>query len=283
MDKNIPKFDLPVDFIIADHYTGEEISRYKGYPYKLEAGVFILITRGTAQVSINLKEYSLKEYDFITLIPENLIQIHEISPDIHMYVTGFSSKLISNISLINTIHTLLPVITDNPVIGLSPTGVPPFENIYKAFIDAYKPEENKEIIVKTIISLMAQGIYEIYKKKFYELQTIKPKREQEIYKEFVQLVMDNYKAEHGVNFYAEKLRITLPHFSTSIRKASGRKPLEIISSFIILDAKTQLKTTNIPIKNIAMSLGFGNLSFFNKYFKRYTGMTPNGYREQRSL
>ena len=35
---------------------------------------------------------------------------------------------------------------------------------------------------------------------------------------------------------------------------------------------------NEPVKNIALSLGFNNISFFNKFFKQHTGVTPQEYR-----
>ena len=44
------------------------------------------------------------------------------------------------------------------------------------------------------------------------------------------------------------------------------------------DAKAQLKITNLQVKEIAMSLGFENLAFFNRFFKTHTGMTPKSYR-----
>ena len=44
--------------------------------------------------------------------------------------------------------------------------------------------------------------------------------------------------------------------------------------------KTQLKTTRLPVKEIAFSLGFNNHSFFNKYFRKQVKMTPLEYREK---
>ena len=74
--------------------------------------------------------------------------------------------------------------------------------------------------------------------------------------------------------------ITLPHFCSKIKNATGQTALEIISGVIIMDAKAQLKSTNLPIKDISISLGFNNPSFFNKYFKQHVGMTPQEYRNE---
>ena len=49
-------------------------------------------------------------------------------------------------------------------------------------------------------------------------------------------------------------------------------------AIVLMDIKAQLKSTELPIKEIAFSLGFNNMSFFNRYFKRHTGMTPQEYR-----
>ena len=56
------------------------------------------------------------------------------------------------------------------------------------------------------------------------------------------------------------------------------RPVDIISSMVIMDAKSQLKSSQLSIQNISDSLNFANVSFFGKYFKRYVGMSPLEYR-----
>ena len=55
-------------------------------------------------------------------------------------------------------------------------------------------------------------------------------------------------------------------------------PQEIIMNMIIMDAKTQLKGTPTPVSKIALSLGFPTPTTFTRYFRTYTGMTPQEYR-----
>ena len=86
--------------------------------------------------------------------------------------------------------------------------------------------------------------------------------------------MHNYMKERNVSFYADKLSITAAHLSTTIKETTGRTCTEIISAMVIMDAKNQLRSTDIPIYQIADSLNFSNVSFFGKYFKRYVGMGP---------
>ena len=124
--------------------------------------------------------------------------------------------------------------------------------------------ENKEII-RSVLAIFLQGTKELYKR--YGKKLDEPlRREQELYRQFIQLLMAHYTKEHEVAFYAEKCGVTAAHFSSAIRRASGYSPLAIITEIIIMNAKAQLKTTRLPVKEIAFSLGFNNHSFFNKYF-----------------
>ena len=63
-----------------------------------------------------------------------------------------------------------------------------------------------------------------------------------------------------------------------VKDVTGRTCTDIISSMVIMDAKSQLKLTDASIQEISDALNFANISFFGKYFKRYVGMSPLEYR-----
>ena len=96
--------------------------------------------------------------------------------------------------------------------------------------------------------------------------------------EFLQLAFENYREEHKISFYAHEVNLTLSHFCNVISKTTGMTPQEIIMNMIIMDAKTQLKGTQAPVSKIALSLGFPTPTTFTRYFRTYTGMTPQEYR-----
>ncbi|MCS3135054.1 helix-turn-helix domain-containing protein [Phocaeicola vulgatus] len=60
---------------------------------------------------------------------------------------------------------------------------------------------------------------------------------------------------------------------------TGKTVTDIIAKLVITDAEAKLKSTDFTIQEIAYSLNFPDISFFGKYFKRYTGMSPKQYRE----
>ena len=222
---------------------------------------------------------NISENDLITLPPNCILEVHTFSSDIQIYYAGFSSHFIESINLMKATQHLLPVIMENPIVALSPLQACSYKMFYESSILSYaslRTRENKEI-VKAVLTMFIQGATEIYKLQnnwYLSSQS----RKYEIYQEFLKLVMKHYTIHHGTSFYADELGLSLPHFCSTIKKAAGNTPLEVIASVILMEAKSRLKSTDEPVKNIALSLGFNNISFFNKFFKQHTGITPQEYR-----
>lgn len=279
MEKDIPRYNLQVDYLVGEGFE-KNLREYIHRPCKMESGLFILCMKGTMRVTINANDYNIGTNDLITLPPNYFMEIHECSSDIHIYYAGFSSQFIENINLIKSTEHLLPVIIENPVVALSPTDARSYELFYLSSIFSYASpisKTNKEI-VKAVFTMFIQGATEIYKmRNNWDLHS--HTRKYEVYQDFMKLVMKYYTVQHSAAFYANQLGLSLPHFCSTIKKATGNTPLEVIASVILMEAKARLKFTEDPVKNIALALGFGNLSFFNKFFKKHVGVTPHEYRD----
>ena len=103
-------------------------------------------------------------------------------------------------------------------------------------------------------------------------------RNEILFKELMQLIVTHYKTERSVGFYAGKLCLTDKYLTRIIREVSGKTISEWIKTTLIFDAKSQLKYTRKTIQEISNDLNFPNPSFFGKFFKQHTGMTPKAYR-----
>jgi AraC-like DNA-binding protein len=82
--------------------------------------------------------------------------------------------------------------------------------------------------------------------------------------------------------YADQLCLTPKYFSKVIKDNSGASASEWIDNYVILETKALLKSTNMTILQISDELNFPSQSFFGKYFKRVTGMSPKSYRENKA-
>ncbi len=96
---------------------------------------------------------------------------------------------------------------------------------------------------------------------------------------FLTLVKAHYKEHRDVEHYANLLHMTAKYMSTLVKSASGKSALQWIEEYVILDAKMQLASSLNSVQQIAYDLNFPTQSFFGRYFKRATGMSPSAYRK----
>lgn len=103
-------------------------------------------------------------------------------------------------------------------------------------------------------------------------------RRDEVFEQFIHLVRDHYKAQRSVTFYADKLCLTPKHLSNVVKGLTGKSAGAWIDDYVILEAKALLKSTTLTILQVSEALNFANQSFFGKYFKQHTGVSPTQYR-----
>lgn len=86
-------------------------------------------------------------------------------------------------------------------------------------------------------------------------------------------------SERQIKFYADKLCLDPKYASQLIKQASGRMAGDWIQDRVILEAKLLLLDGNHNVQQVADALNFTSQSFFGKYFKNATGMSPKAYKE----
>lgn len=280
MDNDIPKIDLPEDWVIGSlsHSDIGLLSLYANYPCRMKAEIFVLCMEGEIEASVNLNRIRVKPNSFITILPGSIFQIHQIEGNFQIFFIGFSSQFISGTNIIKSVMDSLYTIKENPVINLKEEAAQLFKDYFSLLIKVYQFFGNKmnNEILNHLLSGILMGVGAMYKDKTYN--KIGLSKAEQINKKFGQLVMQNYTTQRSVAWYAKKLSITPAHLSTIIKQTTGKTCNEIITTMVIMDAKAQLKSTDLSIHDIAYSLNFTNMSFFGKYFKRYAGVGPLEYR-----
>ena len=281
MDNTIPKFDLPENWLAGTDISKELLGLYKNYPVRLKCEIMALCMDGEIEASVNLNHITVNKNDIITLMPGSIFQINDLNGDLKIYFVGFSSKYVENNDkakiLLDAIYSTL----GKPKISLSDKGAMMTEKYFKLLIDIYEmsDEKLKLEIADNIFADTHKGISLIYKKKT-DNENITSSKSEQLCKAFTQLVMQHYKDNRNVAWYAEKLGITHAHLCSIVKQSTGKTCADIISSMVIMDAKSQLKSTHQSIQVISDSLNFANMSFFGKYFKRHVGMSPLEYRNK---
>jgi AraC-like DNA-binding protein len=94
------------------------------------------------------------------------------------------------------------------------------------------------------------------------------------------LIDKHYTMQKDLSFYAEKLSITKKRLSEICKKEIGRTASSLISERIVMESKRLLKYTDKTISEIAFELNYSDPSYFVKFFKKSTNLTPGEYRGQ---
>ena len=91
MEKELPKIDLPEDWVVGTDINKDLLGLYTNYPVRLKCEMFVLCVEGTVEASVNLNHITVKANDFVTLMPGSIFQINSIEGNLNIYFLGFSS------------------------------------------------------------------------------------------------------------------------------------------------------------------------------------------------
>jgi AraC-like DNA-binding protein len=250
-------------------------------PVRADGWFFMLCVAGECTFHINGTAHKVKASDMVCLLPKALFQLIQCSEDCRLFAMGFHNRIISTTSFITSSMTHLGVLAQNPVVHLRPE----WQELY---VDHFKLLEKTahmtdfhlipEVANHMMLSIL-QGLIHIHQSTSDEL-TLPSGRSEQIIRELIQLIMLHYTETRSVTFYAKQMNLTPQHLSTTVTRVTGRTVTDIIARIVVNDAQNKLKSTHMSIQDIAASLNFQDLSFFGKYFKRYTGMSPKHYREK---
>ena len=98
--------------------------------------------------------------------------------------------------------------------------------------------------------------------------------------EIMNYVQANY-IDITLDDLAEKFFLSKPYLSKYIREKSGMTFGDLVKKIRMKKAKALLKSSNMTVENIAMSVGYQNVEHFNRLFKKAYDMTPMQFRNQK--
>ena len=209
--------------------------------------------------------------------PENILHIVNKSDDFSARIMMFNPDFIRDIKI--ELKTVIPIhkyIIDNA--NNLKTTAEEYDLLQKYFvligdtINNYRPE-----IIHDLLAAFFRTISEIYSRRLSEIPSPRTRQEDYVLR-FMDLLAEHHKQERSVSFYADKLHITPKYLSSIIKEVTGKSAATWIDAYVIQEAKILLKFSNKSIQEITYHLNFSTQSFFGKYFKRHTGISPSEYR-----
>ena len=124
--------------------------------------------------------------------------------------------------------------------------------------------------------------------KYIDLITLQAKRGDAptdiVARLFDSLILDvqslSGRVKHPIDLYADRLCVTAGYVSTMVKRHSGMTALQWIDRALVREAKVLLHHTQMPVAEVAETLGFATPSFFIRFFRQQTGITPLQFRKR---
>ena len=254
-------------------------------PSRINAYLIGVCTSGTASVSMNMNSYVLQPGAFFTLAPGHLLQVSE-QADFRASMLLISPEYFSGIHLDTKQLVPLSVLVVKSSFVLDALDAKMLsDGMHSVACEMrLKPTTFTDDLIASMISTLLYKAGDVITRNqpMPTLTSDAGPRSEEYFRNFLRLLAQHYKQERMVSFYAERLRVTPKYLTTLIKKASGRSVSAWIDYYVIGEAKTLLKYSDLSIYEIAKELNFPNQSFFGSYFRRYMGVSPSQYRMRKA-
>ncbi len=241
--------------------------------------IILFVKEGVAHVEVNFTEYELKEDRAITIVPESSVKCIDVSDNFRGSFIAYKRDFGVDV-MPRPEPSYIDFIRNYPL-GVIPrhraeTTHTTIGNI--VYFLYQNTGAHRMQIVKNLIQCILLEHYDVVNSKFLGNKPKEINRQNEIFMEFIHLVHD-YGAKHReVVFYADKLCITPRYLASIVHNVSHETAKSIIDRQCVQEIKAMLITTNRSIQSIAIELEFPDQSFFSRYFRKFTGMTPKAFR-----
>ena len=267
-------------------------------PQVFTYGAILICRKGKAMLNVNYKDWELCEGAVITLFPNDVVELKvdgdckspetengdckspQTANSFQAEILKYNPSLLreASLQLEQTVYSSLredrcrqdtPVVTNiiNGMFGL-----------LKVYFDQSECTCISQLVLCQLKAFFI-GFHEyLQRNPQYRPDEVKSYRVRELFNRFMMLLEKDCKISRDVNYYAEKLNISSKYLTNIVSQVTGHTPKTIIDQYVILQLKLHLKRSTQSIKEMAWEFHFADVSFFCRYFKKHTGLTPQQIR-----
>lgn len=265
--------------------SASEMERFR-FPSRLNALIIGVGTEGETSLTSNLQEFRLKKDSLFIFSPKHILQVqsnNRFKAHLIVIAPDFLKRINIDTKRMMPLFLQFGSLPCMELTHAESQSLRSFISMVEQELKGSETDFSSEIIG----GLIAATIYKVgdilthYLTEHPEVDSPIHNRAEEYFRQFTELLGEHYKHERSVGFYARQLCITPKYLTTLIKRISGKSVSEWIDNYVILEAKTLLKYSNMSVQEIAYYLNFPNQSFFGSYFKRNAGMSPSQYKAKK--
>ena len=241
-------------------------------------GAIIICRSGKANIQVNFDDWQLFEGAVITIFPNDVIRLmpDETEEPFLVEMLQYDAAMLREASL-QLEHTVYEQLRQDRCRQDSPVVTDIINNMFR-LLHVYFDQVGCTCISQLVLLQLKAFFIGFHEYLQRNPRTTKSNGEsprmREMFNRFMMLVERDYKLSRDVAYYASQMNITPKYLTLIVRQMTQDTPKHIIDHYTILQLKLQLTASRQSVKEIAWEYHFNDVSFFCRYFKRHTGLTP---------
>lgn len=250
------------------------------YPHRHDFFEVLYLLKGSGFHVIDGNKYEIKPPCVFFMSPGQAHKL-ELSNDIEGYIFIFTADFYllnrSNQNSLIEFPFFYTIHQDNPPLLLeNENDIRFLENLFRQSIaEIGQAGEFIPEMLRSILDLILTTCTARYQVNDSMLNKGKG---QILVKRFFHLVEENHQKNLSLSDYSQMVGVTPNHLTQTVKLLTGKTSSQIIKAKQLLEIKRLLVHTNLSVSEIANQLNFEDQSYFTKFFKRETGITPIQYR-----
>ena len=253
-------------------------------------GLIVICTEGMAQFDYDGQQIKLHKSDLFLYMAHSVVTNFMSSPDFNCRQIWFTRSELWNISMYGEVSLAdLAYLKQYPMVHLTSDDVKLLDDYFQLLCRRMRDQSPLLYpdIVRSLVSTMMLEMLCMMRRDMKQ-QTMSKDQEGSnpgfhkrlLADRFIQLVEQSDGRIRKVDDFARQLNVTPKYLSTILKETINRRPSMMIEHFTMGAIERRLRYTDMTMQEIANDLNFPNASFFGKYFKEHSGMTPLEYRKK---
>lgn len=274
------------DLLPYEIYSTKIPNYFTSFPMHWHEEIEIVyVIEGSARYTVDFDDYIIRKGDILIVPPSSLHSFEENNNDIFTAATAiFSQSMVNNnIMDICSEKYIMPLFKNEisfPVhIRKSDEGCAELSSYLETAIHEHiNKEEAYELKIR--IAFLNFITYFYRNNRYTRMrQTSAVIRTASQIKAVTNYIEEHYSEKITLEMLAQFANISVYHLAHVFKGCTGQSPNEYLNHFRLTMAANRLATTDTAIINIAIDVGYNNISYFNRAFKNRYSMTPKEYRK----
>lgn len=263
---------IPLDFASVPLHWHEEME-------------IIYIKKGRGMITIDLHSHPVSAGTLVLILPGQLHGINQYEHDAMEYenIIFHPDILLSKTADDCSNDFLLPLFGN--MISLPALITPELENYEKLAACIDTADEICKTYPKAFQFAIKGQLFSFFYLLFSSCADTshlpKNKRTLDKMKQIIKYIECNYMEKIAIADIAGEIGVSSSHFMKYFKNTMGTSFTCYLNEYRLTMASRLLLSSDTPILLIANDVGFDNLSYFNRLFKKRFGTTPSNYRKLR--